>query len=315
LSRACQSQQTFEVFGKVKKTFIVRENPNNSFVDKFTLEIPAKFYIEASLLYQAWVDQNLPQSEKDRLAQLLSEFISGAMDEPEKFASENNVDFGSFDAEPYFVFKKSPTAPELLDSYEQEVLADFSQSERFSLEFIGEVVELGDINIENEGFDANDGAALQNHLEQEFEEIGCSNADYQMEVTEHEIKEIIQFSEFKTIIAWKWIRIGCCKTKLYYPKVLTRGAAKVVCVEVMSPDNLGATLKQILEDCGKKAANTSLAVAFIAWVTDDSLDKALIAFKSVFIECVEDRFGEFFSCIVPVIIVKKRVLSGWQDAF
>ena len=143
--------------------------------------------------------------------------------------------------------------------------------------------------------------------------VGCS--EYPIEVVEHDIKEIIQYSEFKTIIAWKWITIGCCKTKLYYPKVLARAASKAVVVEVISPDTFEAGYKYILGECGKKAAKTSLAIAFVAWVTDDSLDKALIAFKSVFIECVEEKFGEFMQCIVPVIVVKKRVLTDWKDAF
>ncbi len=313
---ATGSPQTFEVFGVVKKTYIVREQSNNAYVDKFTLEVPAKFYIEASLKYQAWVDQTLTKSEKNRLAQLLTEFVGGPMDKPEKFAADNNVDFNAFAAEPYFFFKRSTTPPVLLDDYEQEVINSFVQSERFKLQYLSQRIELGEINIQNEGIDADDPDALQNHLEKEFEEVGCANPDWKMEVTEYEIKKIIEFSEFKTIIAWKWVTIGCCKTKIPYPKVLARGAEKVVVVELMTPDNFVANLKTILKKCAEKAAVTGLAVAYVAWVSDESLEKALIAFKAVFFECVEEGWEDgLVPCIVPVILVKKRPTTDWKDAF
>lgn len=201
------SPETFEVYGVVKQTYVVRELPNHAYVDKFTLEVPAKFYIEASLKYQAWVDQALTQAEKSRLTQLLADFVAGPMDAPEKFSAKNNVDFDAFAAEPYFVFARSLKAPVLLDDYEKEVVANLQQSERFTLELRDSWIELGDINTEDKSFDVNDPGALQAHLQQEYEEVSCAEYQIEVPIPEHDIAEIIKYSEFKTIIAWKWIKI------------------------------------------------------------------------------------------------------------
>lgn len=119
----------------------------------------------------------------------------------------------------------------------------------------------------------------------------------------------VPIPEFKTEWGWKLVEIGCVKTHLYLPgKVYIRDNLKILYACAGHEKRLAAHFKQQIISC---TTNSALAAGVIGiWLS--SLGVALIAFKSLFFQCIKASIGEDIVCLFPELVVLTET-TDWRE--
>lgn len=104
----------------------------------------------------------------------------------------------------------------------------------------------------------------------------------------------------------EYIRIGCVKTKVPHPVLLTR-TARIELWAFARADNWDPTIENLLRGCLVESA----LVGTVVGVVLANFAAALAAFQTAFEACIKSRLLQLVVCtLVGLLILKRR--SAWN---
>lgn len=148
-------------------------------------------------------------------------------------------------------------------------------------------------------------ADLDNVIKQDSVGLECGD----LEIKKIKIAEVLAYPEFKTELVWRMVKIGCVKTLVpWFHKSKIRWTIVTLYACVGHRQNLANYILHRIETCAEGSALASTVIGI--WF--GNLASALVAFKALFVACIENYVGEEINCIVPDLATLSEK-GLWED--
>lgn len=131
----------------------------------------------------------------------------------------------------------------------------------------------------------------------------------QIEVVKQRVATLLQWPEFKVEWEPKRVKIGCVRITIRLPVLYIRTTKLALYYFYGKIQNLGILIEKIIETCALRGI---LAGAIIG-VALSNLQAAIVAFRTVFVECIKSQAQQAIVCLIPgLLIIKEK--GGWHRA-
>jgi hypothetical protein len=149
--------------------------------------------------------------------------------------------------------------------------------------------------------------AVQQVANSEAAPLECADYDLQ----NYPIAELLRYPEFKVI--WRDVRIEirCVTVVLTLPILQIRWSRIELYAYTRHPKNLGNLVESAIIQCIWEAAVAGAVIGVVM----GNFAAALAAFQGIFTQCLEDKFGQFISCMIPGLALIFEVVPAddWHD--
>jgi hypothetical protein len=169
---------------------------------------------------------------------------------------------------------------------------------------VGQPVQ--DPNVyETSDVDDDPGAVIDELVGVEANELDCNH----IEVIQERVVTLLQWPEFK--IEWepKRVKIGCVRITVRLPVLSIRITKLALYYFYGKIKNLGRLIESIIEACALK----SVVAGAIIGIALSNIQAAIVAFRTVFVECVKSQAGQAISCLIPGLLILKEK-GNWGRA-
>jgi hypothetical protein len=123
------------------------------------------------------------------------------------------------------------------------------------------------------------------------------------------VTKVLAYPEFKTEIVWRMVKIGCVKTLLpWFHKTQVRWTIITLYACIGHRRNLAPYILHRIVSCAEGSALSSAVIGI--WF--GNFASALVAFKALFVQCIETLVGEEINCIVPDLATMSEK-GQWKD--